>query len=398
MAGFEAAFPPDDTGRTTFERFRYQAHVAFRFCLAAVSIEGKIKAVVCEHFEDIAVLDDGGWRLIQIKTRDQDLGPWRLTDLLAKSGALRGLYRTYKALEKIDGGNDCRLEGWLEGVIARKDDARCLTNLSAPAGAWDRTVERCRKALKITKEEAEAFLKRVKLVDNLPNRELIRDVNLELLRKASPTQTGPQVVEVYTRVFSRLEGAMEGTLLADAFPQVVLAPASAGEAAQQLFENKRLTQEQLRELFGDLDDPGVLRRIEDPEALRTTALETKLRRAGATDAIVEDAKHLRANAVIREAEIGAMSMMDPKARLADVQQRVLIVGNGVVATEQSTPPGPAVWTRARQEIAANPSSVDLRSLFGKDDMLLLGELCEVSDQCRFAWGAGDDNGGRRDAT
>jgi hypothetical protein len=120
-AGFEATFPPDDTGRVTFERFRYQAHVAFRFCLEAAA-GGDVQAFVCEHFEDVAVQLIGGWRLAQIKTRDPELGPWRLSDLLARRGALRALHRTHQALAELDDTDTCRLEARLEGAIARDDE------------------------------------------------------------------------------------------------------------------------------------------------------------------------------------------------------------------------------------------------------------------------------------
>ena len=84
--------PPDDTGADTFRRFRYQAHVIFRFCLDCALV-GNVTSVLPEYFEDVALeLSSNSWRFAQIKTRNPDQGPWTLADLLKKKGgALRSL-------------------------------------------------------------------------------------------------------------------------------------------------------------------------------------------------------------------------------------------------------------------------------------------------------------------
>ncbi len=165
--GYESVFAPDDHGRDAFERFRYQAHVAFPFCLAAASDAGGIEAVACEHFEDVAALDAKGWRLMQIKTRNPDLGTWTLTDLLGDGGALRGLHRTFSALDEMGQAVGCRLEAWLEGSVARRDNARVLTEHLHPDGAWEKTVARCKDRLMIDHEAAERFLTCVRIVDGV---------------------------------------------------------------------------------------------------------------------------------------------------------------------------------------------------------------------------------------
>ncbi len=223
-------------------------------------------------------------------------------------------------------------------------------------------------------------------------RDVIKAHNLSLLRQAAPTWTGTQIEDTYERVFARIEAAMAGALLGDDFARVLALPSSATDQARALFKSKRLTRATLRQLLGDLDDPTILSEISDPEALRTTQLERKLWRAGATEAIVHDAKQLRANAVRRELEIAATSLTDQTSRLADVQQRLLVIANSAAAVVDMTPPGPHVWAKARTEIDAARGTADPRSLFGKDAMLLLGELCEVSDQCRFGWTASAGQG------
>ena len=384
MPGFESVFPPDDTGRVTFERYRYQAHLAFRFCLEAAT-DGDVDAVVCEHFEDIAVLRAGGWRLSQIKTRDPELGPWRLSDLLGRRGALRGLHRTYRALRDLSDGPECLLEARLEGAVARDDLLQRMRPLGD--GPNQEIVNRCCDRLEIEEDEARAFLERVTVFDRESPRDLVRAANLDLLRRAAPGLSGAQVQEIYDRVFARIESAMEGDLLGDAFPAALIQAETATEAATALLAAKRLDRETLTGLFGPLDPPvGLLREIADSDALAASALEGKLRRAGALDDIVDDAKTLRANAAIREAEVLAGTLGDFGPALEDVRARLKVIANSVVAVTQTEPPAPAVWAAVMARLAAEGAAADPRRLFHSDQMLLLGELCQVSDLCEFGWG------------
>jgi hypothetical protein len=383
-AAFEAVFPPDDTGRLTFERFRYQAHLAFRFCLQA-AVSQEVEAIVCEHFEDVAVQHADGWRLMQIKTRDAELGPWRLSDLLARRGALRALYRTHTALTELDGTGSCRLEARLEGAIARDDEARSLTPLGD--GPTEAVLERCAERLQVTEEQVRAFVARVTVFDHEPPRDLIVAANLDLLSKAAPALTGQQLREIYKTVFERIQAAMEATLLADQFPAALLRPGNVGEAAAALVEAKRLSRELLVDLFGSLQaTPALLRQITDPALLIATALERKLRLAGSPDDIVRDAQGLRAQAVIREVELASSSLSDPAPTLTDVRERLRLIGNSVAATVNADPPGPDVWAGVMSRLATERQAIDPAGIFHSDQMLLLGELCEVSDQCEFEWG------------
>src|SRR5262249_30441950 len=109
--------PPDDTGADTFRRFRFQAEVAFPYCLNC-AIGGSIKSIVMEHFEDIAIEEATRWRFQQIKTRNLDRGPWKLSDILKSGGGIDALFRTYQAVK--DHGN-IRLELLLEGALKRPD-------------------------------------------------------------------------------------------------------------------------------------------------------------------------------------------------------------------------------------------------------------------------------------
>src|ERR1035437_1260020 len=89
--------PSNDTGKSSFERFCYQAHIAFPYCLNC-ALGGDVVCVVAEHIEDLAVETNEGWRFLQIKTRDPEKGPWTLSDLTGKSGGLCSLLRAHRRL------------------------------------------------------------------------------------------------------------------------------------------------------------------------------------------------------------------------------------------------------------------------------------------------------------
>jgi hypothetical protein len=242
------------------------------------------------------------------------------------------------------------------------------------------------KALNIDKPAASEFLATVTVIDHEPPREFIADVMRDLLRRAAPGLSGVQVGALYKQVFTKIEDAMEGKLLADQFPALLFQPANADEAAEKLVAEKRLNRDTLVALFGPLTpSKALLAQIADPALLAATALERKLRLAGVADPVIQDAKNLRANAAIREAEVLSASYAGQDEVLGDVRARLKIVGNSVAASA-ADPPGPAVWQGVMSRLATEGGAVDKAGLFDGDQMLLLGELCQVSDLCEFGWG------------
>src|SRR6266536_5660975 len=110
--------PPDDSGSDAFQRFGYQAHVAFPFCLRcyfAEDVDEGVIAIYCEHWEDLLVEYADKLRFVQIKTRDASRGPWKYRYLLDDGGALRSMIRTQRALAGLSEERvveyDVRLEG-----------------------------------------------------------------------------------------------------------------------------------------------------------------------------------------------------------------------------------------------------------------------------------------------
>ncbi|MEV1008360.1 dsDNA nuclease domain-containing protein [Streptomyces sp. NPDC049881] len=94
---FELA-PEEDSGSDTLGRYRYQAEVAARECLAMLT-EDAIDFVVCEWHEDFVVAwADGSVELVSVKHREENQGTWSLTEL-CKSGGLAHLFDRWCACE-----------------------------------------------------------------------------------------------------------------------------------------------------------------------------------------------------------------------------------------------------------------------------------------------------------
>ncbi|QPP05199.1 DUF4297 domain-containing protein [Streptomyces bathyalis] len=90
--------PAEDSGTDTSGRYRYQADVAARDCLAMLT-EDAIDFVVCEWHEDFVVAyTDGSVELVSVKHREEDQGTWTLAEL-CKSGGLAHLFDRWCACE-----------------------------------------------------------------------------------------------------------------------------------------------------------------------------------------------------------------------------------------------------------------------------------------------------------
>ena len=90
--------PEEDSGSDTLGRYRYQAEVAARDCLAMLT-QDAIDFVVCEWHEDFVVAwADGSVELVSVKHREGTQGPWTLAEL-CKSGGLTHLFDRWCACE-----------------------------------------------------------------------------------------------------------------------------------------------------------------------------------------------------------------------------------------------------------------------------------------------------------
>lgn len=374
--------PPDDTGSETFARFIYQAHVAFPLCLYSAS-GGDIENIYAEHIEDVA-LDCGlRWRFLQIKTRDGDRGPWKLSDITASGGAIHSLWRAFGA---VGPETAATYELHLEGHAVSKD---LIDNLRTPEGRTDAAlVARIQDAVGCDEETARTFTSRM-VVTTAPVRSSIEAHNLRLLGDQAPALTESEKHTIYDRVIGAITLAMTAGRLGSDWPQQLLTPGD-GSAASVL-ESKRITRAAAQSLFTGLSGHArpLLRRIIDTSP-QPSVLEQKLIAGGATAPLIESAKSLRANASIRRFEHLGASMSEESGLLDDVRERLQSVTVGLMAEHSPGPKAAAmIWNRLLERLVASAAVVDPNRIFAQDAHLLLGEVCEMADECLTDWGRDD---------
>lgn len=244
-----AVDPPDESGDSTYSRFKYQAHLAFPFCLDCVFGHGRVVAVVPEHVEDLTIEHaDGSMRFIQVKTRDAHRGPWRLRDLARRRGALHGLLRSYKATSEAR----ATYELFLEGPHARSD---AIAKLSSPETRRDQDlIDAVAKGVGLTPDECRDFVSRLRLCSGQPSREQIVAQNMHELLGRYPALPGESLREIYERVVARIDQAMATGLDNNALRRRRHDP-DGEQRTRQRYLQKRLDRALLQPLLKGLPSP-----------------------------------------------------------------------------------------------------------------------------------------------
>lgn len=374
--------PPDDTGSSTLQRYEYQAHIAFPFCLKCV-LSDDILSVIMEHFEDVVLEEEDKWVFIQIKTRDPELRPWRLSHVVEESGGLRSLYRTHRSLT----GVSATFALFLEGAVAKDD---LLQGLCPPIEDIDEAlIDKVSEKLTISQEECNSFLSNVIVNPNQPSREYIADRNIRLLGKAASYATHEQLEATYDTVINEILGAMSRAPLGDLIHQLITYPSSLDLELKQIIDTKRLDNTILATTFGSvLEGPfPLLQRIVEIHSPQPTDLELKLIAAGASNNIISDAKSLRANATRLELEALASTLIQPGRKLEDIRERLIIFSNSISQRySQEEHPALSIWHEVLNDLRRDPSSFDPNHVFSQDPFLLLGMICVLADECVIDWG------------
>jgi hypothetical protein len=134
-----------------------------------------------------------------------------------------------------------------------------------------------------------------------------------------------------------------------------------------------------------------LREISDASLLSASALEQKLRLAGAPTELIDRAKQLRANATYREIELRSRNLRpDLDAKLADLRERLKTAADVSLSLKgKGTNPAAEVFSDLLERLGARPQTFDPGSLYHQDAALLIGGVCDLSDQCVVAWRRND---------
>lgn len=375
--------PAIDAGSDSFARFRYQAEVTLPFCLRC-ALNDDIVSVIPEHLEDIAIETEDKWRFLQVKSRNPERDLWKLSDLIEPGGALHSLYRTYKSAQDIN----LSLELVLEGAVKPRNEIEYLRsdgdhkNLALISSVAD--------GLSINGEEAGAFLAHVVLSRPPVARTNIRDSNLRLMHEQNPSLSHNVVVQVYEKLIAEIERAMRAEPIGIDWPRYVIHPDHAIPDLITKINAKRLTRSYLQQIVVNLTLPAttLLKRITESDSTSVSLLERKLAEGGATDAIIENARYLRSNAQIRLFDFQSRSLFPPDDLINDLNLRLQTYITSKNALHISSPnPAIMTWNSLLSEFSNNASSIDSNKVMNADPMLLLGQVCELSNACLVDWGA-----------
>jgi hypothetical protein len=379
----DAVSPPDDSGSTTLQRYRYQAKVVFPFTLSCALDQNEV-AVIPEHVEDLALQYDASWRFAQIKSRQASQGTWTLSDLLDKDGGpLPSLYRAFKATR----GTSATYELFLEQAISPTNPILALkkgTNQSL-------LIKKVAKGLRIKEQDAKQFLQCVRLHDPLPTQQHIDAVNIMILMAQHQGLTHQKATSIYRRALERIEKAMRAEPPSVSWPEYVkLEPHNR---ADEIYDAKCLTRDVCRSLFSELSGPAnrLLKRTVDPALSRPSRLKAKLILADAPDALIESAITLRANATTAVFEALNLASASPgsvkAAQLEDVRERLFHRATGIIEQHREQPQAAVqIWNELMKVLGTEAVQLDPNQVFNQDQMLLMGQICEISDECRTDWG------------
>lgn len=374
--------PPDNTGSDVLQRYRYQAHIAFPFCLHCCTGK-KIVSIFVEHFEDVLIQYADSWHMMQIKTRNPDRGPWKFSDVIGKSGGIRGLSRTYKVAK----GFNVSYGLYLEGAISKDDK---LNKLVLPdKDISSEIVQEIVEKLDLTLEESKDFLENLIVFPNQPHRDSIAATNLQILGRVASQMSLGELEAVYENSVDEIFRAMEGEPLGERIYEVLALGDNDDAIISPEIQAKRLTKKRLLGILGSVVKGSypLLERITDINKGNPTNLEVKLIAGGADENVVNDAKTLRANASIRIAQISSLSLFGEEKQIEDVGLRLVTLSDSVIQkhVDEKTPARKA-WDEVLQRLEGNPGYVDPNQIFRQDPYLLLGFVCELTDDCRITWG------------
>ena len=377
--------PSDPTGTLTFQRFVWQAKLAVRAWLRVFAGVGTI-AVVCEHVEDLAIVEATGFRFAQLKTRDK--GSWSAAKICESGHAIERLVASYKLADEAGIVGLSHFEVWLEGPPSEQKST--TTFFADPTSATE-DIEKKIRGFGITGAKQTDFLKRLTIRCHQPARQSIDAVNIRLVGAVWPALSMQQVEKLYETLLQAAEAAQSASeppaSVRSAMHGARVNPGATG--AWDPIARQSLTEQQLRSLCPPLPaatDQNLLARAAAGEA---TVLELKLVRAGASDATVRAALLARAEADVAATSARASGSMTETSENA-LDSRLLDSANSLASLAASNG---STFQRPAEHIfhsfmsnVANTAALDVDSLYNRDHRLVVGHLCSVSDQCRFGWG------------
>lgn len=184
-----------------------------------------------------------------------------------------------------------------------------------------------------------------------------------------------------------IQGAMGRDRLGSLIPEYIENPSALDESVVLQIQAKRLTRENLTPILESVINGGyLLRQHTSQEQHEPTMLVRKLVAGGAQSQVVEDAKLMRANASQRDYERAAATLYDDKKR-NDVRIRLKTLANATVQRHcTESQPALTAWAEVLNQLGAQAATLDPHRVYDRDQFLLLGAVCDLTDECFVAWG------------
>jgi hypothetical protein len=381
FAGIQA----DDTGTATFQRFEWQAKLAVRAWLQLLT-NAAMLAVVCEHLEDLAIVETTGFRFAQLKTRDK--GSWSVAKICEKDHAVHRLATSYLLAESAGIVHLSRFEVWLEGPPS---EARETTAFFADPTSATAATKRKIREFGLNGVKLGDFLERLSIHCHQPHRQTIDAVVVRTIGALWPALTMDEVEHLYEALLSAAESA-QGAEPPPLSMMEALSAARSEPTKNSVWDPvalKLLLPARLRALCPPLSADGVEDLLARAATGEASLLELKLARGGASTGTIQSALLARADADVFATKGRASGVITAVAEDA-LDTRLLSVAGSLAAVAASTAgtiqrPAEFIYHSLLGN-AANTAALDVDNLYRRDHRLIVGHLCGVSDQCRYGWG------------
>jgi hypothetical protein len=386
--------PDDDVGAETQARFRYQAEIAARHCLAMLTDES-VAAVICEWFDDYVVLtSDGRATLVSVKHREGTQGPWRLRDLARTvlSPLLERWLKTGRKAQECRVATNGSLRPGPDETAGLKDACD-----QADASRLDRFARQLAPHMGVAETEVRSFLGVLAIEAELPGR---RDIGLNsiehLLRPAlrSLSLTESKAEGAYESVVALVEAASRLTRDArvNTF-RVINEPSTVRRALEvdSLLRGRTITPDQAQAAVRSAlaQRPPVLAPGRVPAA--SSAMVMKLEAGGLGPTGVSSAQRLRAIWSETEARF-RVGLPGSDDDLEDLRTRVQAMAAEAEAVARSgvspgQPYGNQMHAELMRRIADEPASTWTGMRL--DPLHLRGLVYQLTDECSVWWAASE---------
>ncbi|MDQ0698953.1 dsDNA nuclease domain-containing protein [Streptomyces sp. W4I9-2] len=380
----------EGTGIKTFARYRWQAKQAVRHWLTCLKPDGGPLAIICERLEDITIVHSDGIRFAQLKTRDR--GSWSAKSVCDKGHGVDSLVRTFKSVRETGLHEQGLFELWLEGPMSElKETVDFFAKpASAPASIRTKIVN-----LGLAKTDLNYFLDRMIVLAQQPSRPHIDAVILREMAALWPSRSISELEDVYTRLLDAASAAQAGDHPIGQIRRFLAQCADVSDLPDvpDDMDVYVLSRAKIMALTPPLtaeSDDELFARMSAGEG--SSMLELKMRRAGASREVLQQAQLLRAQAeVVRQMSMA--SRTDLGKDLDDLREKVLTVARATATRAHlSGAMNPVAASRSADfisaELLSNPhilGQLDKADIFARDGIDVFGYLCQLSDECHFGW-------------